>query len=288
MTRWTLVMDFFSVLACLKHLNLNFHYFLLANDFHLKSHQKVSTCYQITAFHHLGTPKWFPCIPFHSAFSVFKNFEKMDRTLLLFFLVLHPSFWPLLLLASSCREQLSTTAPLKHPQSRPLPHNLLRAPLLPSPFSLKFNWDFSKLFSQMQVSTCLGTQSPETLHSSGASENFLSQEAWESTVFIRKTHALQLFWVYLGNNIRSSASHHQTLEKWCVLISFPEITGHVPFPHREVHRLYFSIQFPKDIISYHICFWGTERHVPQASARYSMDWPVFHSTVPNSFPKYRF
>lgn len=168
-------MDLSSVSPCLKHLNFNFLYFLFANVFHSNSHPKVTTCCKITVFHDFGTPKWFSCIPFHSAFNVFKTSEETERTLLLFFSF--TSFF----FNSSPQLQLQKAAVnqgcLKHPQSRPPPHNLLRVPLLPSPFSPKFNWDFSKLFSQMWGSSCLGTQSPKTLHSSGASENSLSQEA---------------------------------------------------------------------------------------------------------------
>lgn len=175
MSWWTAVVDFSSVLPSLKHLNFNILYFLFANVFHSTSHPKVTTCCKIRAFRDLGTPKWFPCIPFHSAFIVFKNSEETERTLTLFFSF--TSFF----LNSSPQLQLQKAAvnhgPLKHRQSRPLPHNLLSVPPLPSPFSPKFNWDFSKLFSQMWGSSCLETQSPKTLHSSGASENSLSQEA---------------------------------------------------------------------------------------------------------------
>lgn len=78
-------MDLSSVSPCLKHLNFNFLYFLFANVFHSNSHPKVTTCCKITAFHDFGTPTWFSCIPFHSAFNVFKTSEETERTLPLFF-----------------------------------------------------------------------------------------------------------------------------------------------------------------------------------------------------------
>lgn len=91
-------------------------------------------------------------------------------------------------------------------------------------WSVVYLW-FFKLFLQMWVSICTGTQTPKALHSSDASKMlFITGSLTRFMVFTRKVQTLGLFWMSFTCKIIYVGFHHQTFRTQHIVSSFLEIT----------------------------------------------------------------